>query len=144
MWRQVAQVQQSHPLHDFTLDHEFASPIIIVEAFANSDFFEHYRVGYIRPIYNQSGISQAVSPARRLKLQKQFLSFLELPYNYKVELTFSVWLPALTLTFYEPSAGDILSLTEIQGGIVEQRANLAYLQQQLDRIEQQLNTTTGQ
>lgn len=144
MWRQVHQIQQLHPLRDFTVDYEFGSPIIIVEAFATSDFFENYRVGYVRPVYDEPVITNSVSFSRRIRLQKQFVNFLELPYKYKLQVNFSVYLPTITLTFYEPSIGDILSLTEIQGGIIEQRANLAYLQQQLDRIEQGLNTNTGQ
>jgi len=69
-------------------------------------------------------------------LQQQFIRFLELPYPYKLEFIWYVWLPQLTLTFYQPTFGDIVSLETIQGMLVEERANTAYIQSQLDRIEQ--------
>lgn len=143
MWQQVEQVQQSHPLHDFTTEHEFISPILIVEAFASNDFFENYHVGYLRPIYNDGVIKGTKSYSHKIRLQKQFLNFFELPYKFKLEVTFKVWLPNLTLTFYEPEVADTISLTEIQGLIVEQRTNLAYLQQQLDRLKQQINRSNN-
>jgi len=136
MWQQVLQVHLSVPFRDFVTDYEFNSPLLILSAFATSDYSDNFRIGKIRPVYNINNSLAPKSGFKTIRLQQQFIRFLELPYPYKLEFIWYVWLPQLTLTFYQPTFGDIVSLETIQGMLVEERANTAYIQSQLDRIEQ--------
>lgn len=144
MWRQVLQTQLQVPFRDFVTDYEFSSPVISIKATSTPDYYDNYRIGKVRGIYSGQGINGSKTPFKTIRLQQQFIQFLEVPYNYKLEFIWYVWLPTLTLTFYEPQYGDIVNLDLIQGTLIEQRANIAYMQQQIDRIEQGINTSTGQ
>lgn len=141
MWRQVLSVNLSVPFEDFTTDYQFNSPLIMLEAISDSEFNDNYRIGKFRPVYvTNTVINNAKSYYRTIRLQKQFIKFLELPYSFKLQFFWYVWLPRLTLNFYEPQYADVIDLATIQGTLIEQRANLAYIQRAIDSIEQ----TSGQ
>lgn len=138
MWQQVLSTNLALPFRDFITDYEFSSPLISIDAFATADYNDNFRIGKVRAIYSSSAVVNAKSSFRTIRLQKQFIQFLDLPYSYKLEFVWYVWLPALTLTFYEPQFGDVIDLATIQGLLIEGRANTAYLQRQLTQIEQAL------
>jgi hypothetical protein len=142
MWNQVLQTSLQVPFKDFTTDYSFNSPFLIISAFATFDYSDNYRIGRVRPIYAVTGGLAAKAPSRTIRLQEQFIQFFQIPYPYKLEFTWYVWLPQLTLTFYEPSVGDIPNFADIRSQLVESRANVALLQQQLDRIENKINSPT--
>jgi hypothetical protein len=116
----------------------------MIEAFATPSYSDNYRIGKFRPIYTSNdAVANAKSSFKTIRLQKQFIRFLDLPYSFKLEFIWYVWLPQLTLTFYQPQYGDVIDLTTIQGSLIEQRANLAYLQAAVTRIENSINNTTA-
>lgn len=139
MWRQVLQQQLTIPFRDFVTDYEFSSPIISIKAFATSDYSDNYRIGRVRAIYIGQEINGSKTAFRTIRLQQQFIRFLDLPYKYKLEFIWYVWLPSLTLTFYEPQYGDIIDLALIQGTLMEDRANIAYISNQLTRVESKID-----
>jgi hypothetical protein len=139
MWQQVLQTQLQVPFRNFTTDYEFDSSLLILSAFATSDFSDNYRIGRIRPIYKVNNNLFTKGAFKTIRLQKQFISFLEVPYLYKLEFVWYVWLPQLTLTFYQPGLGDVPSVLDLKVDLIENRTNIAYLQQQLDRVENKID-----
>lgn len=141
MWNQVLQTNLQVPFRDFTTDYEFNSSLLILSAFATTDFNDNYRIGRIRPIYKINDNLFTKGSFKTIRLQKQFIDFIKVPYFYKLEFIWYVWLPQLTLTFYQPGFGDIPGILDLKADLTENRTNVAYLQQQLDRIEAKIDTS---
>lgn len=149
MWEKIYSVTQLQTGAPFPINYHFNQSILIVKATASNARLTWHRAGIFYPILLIPEIGTVQSKSIQIKLGSQIVQIFN-PSNYQFTAEYETvdWFVDINLEFW---SNPVLTSVDISSQInnlnqlaVENRQNVALIQQQLDRIEQDINTTTGQ
>lgn len=149
MWEKIYSIRQLQTGAAFPLNYQFNQSVLIVKASASNTRLTWHRAGILYPMLLIPEIGAVQTKAIQIKLGSQLIQVAN-PLNYQFVAEYETvdWFIDISLEFWANLA---LSSVDINSQInnlnqlaVENRQNIALIQQQLDRIEQDVNTTTGQ
>lgn len=149
MWEKVHSVTQRQTGAAFPINYEFSHSTLILTAKASNSRLTWHRAGILYPALKVPEIGLVQSKSVSVKLGSQFIQIYNpQEYNYIVNFESVDWFIDITLDFWlNASLQEMRVEKQLQNLnllAVESKENVALLQQQLDRIEQGMNTTTGQ
>ena len=149
MWEKVHSVTQRQTGAAFPINYEFSHPTLILTAKASNSKLTWHRAGILYPALKIPEIGLVQSKSVLIKLGSQFIQIYNpQQYNYIVEFESVDWFIDITLDFWlNPNLHEMRiekQLENLSLLAVESKENIALLQSQLDRIEQSMDTTTGQ
>jgi hypothetical protein len=148
MWEKVCAISKTQISKAFPINYEFTSQILIVSSTSNSANTTWKRAGYLEPTFLVSEIGQVKAKRKSLIKGIQLIEFKGVPLPYFLEYQFLSWFLDIDLNIWvNPkliSTEPTIQLEALQQLAIENRENIALLQQQLDKIEQSMDTTTGQ
>lgn len=149
MWEKVFTARQLQTGAAFPLNYEFNQSILVIKASASNSRLTWHQAGFFYPTFLIPEIGEVQARAIQIKLGIQIVEiFNPLNYQFKAEFQTVDHLIDINLEFWVNLAlpandvtAQIANLTQLT---IEGRENIALIQQQLDRIEQDINATTGQ
>lgn len=148
MWEKVYAISKIQVSKTFPINYEFTSQTLIVSANSGSANTTWKRAGYLQPIFLLPDIGQIKGEAKSLIIGTQTVNFIDVEPPYYLEFQFLNWFLDIDLSIWiNPNLTSkninvqINNLTQLA---IDNRQAIVSLQTQLDRIEEQLNATTGQ
>lgn len=141
-WQQVYSVTRNDPLTDFVMEHVFESSLLIVRATPPPTYTVNWSIGRLYPIVDVAGVGTTNLRGRSVRLQTQFVEFSTLNLPFQLAFKFSLWIPTVTLTFWQPDPVSTASLDNLESLLIESLSNIALLQTSLDRLESKVDTPT--
>lgn len=149
MWEKIYSVRQLQTGAAFPLNYQFSQSVLIVKASASNTRLTWHRAGLLYPMLLVPEIGAVQTKAIQVKLGSQLIQVVN-PLNYQFIAEYETvdWFVDINLEFWSNAAlasTDIVTqVSNLNQLAIENRQNIALIQQQLDRIEQDINTTTGQ
>lgn len=148
MWEKVYAISKNQVSKAFPINYEFTTQVLIISATSGSANPNWKRAGYLQPIFLLPEIGQVKGQSKSLIIGTQIINFVDLQLPYFLEFQFLSWFLDIDLSIWanfelSPIELDV-RLKTLQDLVIDNKQNLALVQQQLDRIEDQLNATTGQ
>lgn len=141
--------KQHIPLPDVILPFTFTKNVIAVESTSTIAKSTWKRGIRVHPTLNVTGLFDLTLRYYNTELNKtNLILFTNIVTDYKLRLSIPKWFYDISVKIWEYQhsyQGNVeLALNNISQLVLENRENIALIQAQLDRIEQDINTTYGQ
>lgn len=149
MWEKIHSQKQLQTGAAFPIDYQFNQSILIVKASASNTRLTWHRAGVLYPILQVPDIGLVNTKEIQIKLGSQLIQVVN-PLNYQFIAEYKTvdWFVDINLEFWSNANLASANITDRLGNLsqlaIENRQNIALIQQQLDQIEQSISTTAGQ
>lgn len=149
MWEKIHSLRQLQTGAAFPVSYQFNQSTLIVKASASNTRLTWHRAGILYPMLLIPEVGIVQTKAIQIKLGSQLVQVVN-PLNYQFVAEYETvdWFVDINLEFWAnlalTSAEVEVQVNNLNQLAVENRQNIALIQQQLDQIEQNINTNVGQ
>lgn len=137
----LRQLQTGAP---FPINYQFSQSILIIKAIASNSRLDWHQAGFLRPTFLIPEIGEVQAKGIQIKLGTQIVEiFNPLNYSFRAEFQTVDHLIDINLDFWAnlalPDNNNFAQIANLTQLAIENRQNIALVQQQLDRVESKID-----